>query len=104
MYLVDAVQVSRNEPGQACRPLGALDGTSSSDCDGSRYEAAYSALRTHAALRGGNYVVIDVITTAHPSESEERSITINGRLYACPFGSYNTTPYPQISLAAPSGG
>ncbi len=85
-YLVDAVQVSKLEPGAACRPLGALDGVS--DDDESRYESAYASLRTRAALRGGNYVVIDAVTT----EPADRSIIINGRLYACAFGAYSTLP------------
>ena len=80
-YLVDAVQVSKAEPGAACRPLGAVDGVSDLECDG-RYESAYASLRTHAALRGGNYVVIDAVTT----EYLDRSISINGRLYACALG------------------
>jgi hypothetical protein len=86
-YLVDAVQVSKAEPGPACRALGAVDGVSDVDCDG-RYESAYSSLRTHAALRGGNYVVIDAVT----SEYLDRSISINGRLYACVLGPYPVMP------------
>jgi hypothetical protein len=84
-HLVDAVQVSRSEPGPACRALGALDGTAG-ECDGSRYAAAYSALRTHAALLGGNYVVIDAVT----SDGSDHSVTINGRVYACAFGPFAT--------------
>jgi hypothetical protein len=86
-YLVDSVQVSKKEPGPACRALGALDGTSAEDCDG-RYESAYASLRTHAALRGGNYVVIDAVLT----EVLDRAIVINGRLYACAYGPYPTIP------------
>jgi hypothetical protein len=98
-YLVDAVQVSKIEPADSCRALGALDGTSDEDCDSSRYESAYAALRTHAALRGGNYVVIDAITSSRFGDGpDDRAITINGRLYACPIGPYPTT---QLSLAMP---
>src|SRR5947209_8283886 len=85
-YLVDAVQVSKSEPGPTCRALGALDGASG-DCE-SPYESAYAALRTRAALRGGNYVVIDAVIP----EAFDRSIVINGRLYACAFGPYPTMP------------
>jgi hypothetical protein len=85
-YLVDAVQVSKAEPGPSCRSLGALDGVSG-DCE-SPYESAYAALRTRAALRGGNYVVIDAVIP----EAIDRSIIINGRVYACAFG-----PYPTVS-------
>jgi hypothetical protein len=85
-YLVDAVQVSKAEPGPSCRALGALDGVSG-DCE-SPYESAYAALRTRAALRGGNYVVIDAVIP----ESLDRSIIINGRLYACVYGPYPTVP------------
>jgi hypothetical protein len=84
-YLVDAVQVSKLEPGPACRALGALDGTSD---DEGRYESAYSSLRTHAALRGGNYVVIDAVI----AEELVSAITINGRLYACAVGPFTTFP------------
>jgi hypothetical protein len=86
-YLVDAVQVSKMEPGPSCRSLGALDGVSG-DCD-SPYESAYTALRTRAALRGGNYVVIDAVIP----EALDRSIIINGRLYACAY-----SPYPTMQL------
>jgi hypothetical protein len=85
--LVDAVQVSRSEPGSVCRALGALDG-SSGDCEGSRYEAAYTALRTRAALKGGNYVVID-----HVMSDMDRTVTIEGRVYACALSPYPTVPY-----------
>jgi len=84
-YLVDAVQVSKAEPGPACRALGALDGISD---DEGRYESAYSSLRTRAALRGGNYVVIDAVI----AEELDRSIIINGRLYACAVGPFATLP------------
>jgi hypothetical protein len=86
-HLVDTVQVSRKEPGSACRPLGALDGTSG-DCEGGRYESAYTSLRMRAALRGGNYVVIDAVTADTTPNS---GLTINGRLYACSLGPYPTT-------------
>jgi hypothetical protein len=85
--LVDAVQVSKSEPGPVCKALGALDGTSG-DCDGSRYEAAYAAIRTRAALRGGNYVVID-----HVMSDVDRMVTIEGRVYACAFSPYPTVQY-----------
>jgi hypothetical protein len=88
-HLVDTVQVSRKEPGTACRALGALDGTSG-DCEGGRYESAYSSLRMRAALRGGNYVVIDAVTSDVPNSA----LTINGRLYACSLG-----PYPTATMS-----
>ncbi len=85
--LVEAVQVSKAEPGGQCRSLGALDGMCA-DCEGARYESAYGSLRANAALRGGNYVVIDLITANH--SGIEDGIAIHGRVYACPIGA----PYP----------
>jgi hypothetical protein len=90
--LVAVVQVSKIEPGSACEPLGALEGHSADDSeDCGLYESAYDSLRTNAALRGGNYVVIDAVDTPHhlSVSAYDPTITIRGRVYACPLG----TPY-----------
>ena len=93
--LVEAVQVSKVEPGLACRALGALDG-SSADCEQNRYESAYASLRTNAALRGGNYVVIDLVSSQLQESSGERAITINGRVYSCPLAPWMSLLPPPI--------
>jgi hypothetical protein len=85
--LVDAVQVSKSEPGSACRPIGALEGKSG-DCGSSAYESAYDNLRAMAALRGGNYFVIDAVDgprLVSPSYYDT-SVVIRGRLFACALG------------------
>jgi hypothetical protein len=86
--LIEAVHVSRAEPAGQCRALGALDGTCG-DCDNASYESAYGSLRANAALRGGNYVVIDLITVHRPGN--EDGIAIHGRVYSCPLGALYPT-------------
>ncbi len=72
----EAIQVSKREPGAACRTLGAIEGRSR-DLDDSAYTSAYDTLRSNAALRGGNYVVIDLINGA------DGAVIIHGRLFNC---------------------
>jgi Domain of unknown function (DUF4156) len=91
--LVDAVQVSKAEPSTTCRALGALDG-SSGDCEQNRYETAYATLRTNAALRGGNYVVIDLVSSQFAEG--EHAITINGRVYSCPLAPWMSMLPPPV--------
>jgi hypothetical protein len=86
--LTAQVQVSKLEPGPACQPLGALD-ASSGDCEEHIYETAYELLRNKAALRNGNYVVIDSISGPHPllsSGGADSAVVIQGRLFTCPAG------------------
>jgi len=98
--LVDAVQVSKTEPGGNCRSMGALEGRSD-DEEETIYEAAYETLRTNAALRGGNYVVIDNIEGPHfvSASYYETSVVIRGRLFACTLAPPFTVRYP---VAAPA--
>jgi hypothetical protein len=85
-HVLLTVQVSRNEPGPACQPLGALEG-SSQCCDVPVYESAYAALQKNAAVRGGNYVVIDHIHEPDRYDSSyARVASIEGRLFSCPSG------------------
>jgi hypothetical protein len=81
--LVAAVQVSKSEPGPWCRPLGAIEGGSEAGTSG--YVSAYHALRSEAALRGGNYVVIDHVSGAHTSAEAWRDTIIAGRVFECPI-------------------
>jgi hypothetical protein len=103
----EVVQVSKREPGPACRPLGAIEGRSR-EIDRVPYESAYEVLRTNAALRGGNYVVIDLLHGANLASSNESSIVIHGRLYDCALGEslpvahvHHHAP-PPLACAAPS--
>jgi hypothetical protein len=50
------------------------------------YEGAYADLRNTAALRLGNYVVIDSVEGAHESvqHGHYQPYEIRGRLFACP--------------------
>jgi hypothetical protein len=82
-HLTESVQVSRSEPEGHCRPLGAIE-AHSGDMDYNTYESAYERLRSNAALRGGNYVVIDAVNT---------SAVIQGRLFNC---SPISTPPPTV--------
>lgn len=81
--LIDAVQVSKSEPGPWCRPLGAVEGASDFGTIG--YVTAYHALRSEAALRGGNYVVIDHVAGAHSAAEAWRDTVIAGRVFDCPI-------------------
>jgi hypothetical protein len=83
--LRETVQVSKVEPGPFCRNLGALEGHSENG-EETPYESAYETLRSKAVERGGNYVVIDLVSGPHfvPPSSDE--VAIQGRLYACPLG------------------
>jgi len=86
--LAAQVQVSKLEPGPACQPLGALD-ASSGDCEENVYETAYEGLKNKAALRNGNYVVLDSISGPQPlaiSGGLDSGVVIQGRLFTCPAG------------------
>lgn len=80
---LEAVQVSKLEPAPTCRPLGAMEG-SSGECSESVYEAAYDGLRRSAAVRGGNYVVIDSIRQLYGTCGVQSAMAIQGRLFSCP--------------------
>src|SRR5262249_52471478 len=68
----------------------------SRDIEGlSQYESAYDVVRTQAALRGGNYVVIDLVTAARTPSGSSDSVSIQGRLFACTLG------YPAALPARP---
>lgn len=95
--LLDQVRVSKTEAGGVCRPLGAVEGRSGDYTD-RIYESAYEALRTVAAARGGNYVVIDTVSSHGP----EVSMAIHGRLFDCPLGIPTATVHPQAA-ARPAG-
>jgi hypothetical protein len=91
--LAEHVAVSRAEPGPNCALLGAVEGQSP-ECDdvesSTAYEAAYDNLRTNAALRGGNFVVIDSTGGPHlvsvsPVVYDGR-MSIRGRVFACTSG------------------
>jgi len=90
-HLTEAVQVSRTEPEGQCRPLGAIE-AHSGDMEYNTYESAYERLRSNAALRGGNYVVIDAVNT---------SAVIQGRLFRCTPGS--AAPATVVSTCVRSG-
>jgi|SRR5579863_3603184 len=80
--LIEAVQVSKSEPGPWCHALGAVEGVSDMVSDG--YPSAYLAVRTVAAQKGANYVVIDHVAGARLSTEYWRDLTIAGRAFACP--------------------
>jgi hypothetical protein len=97
-HLVEAVRVSKLDPGSVCQPLGAIEGRSGDeDSDDAPYEAAYHALRSNAALRGANYAVIDSVGEPHYSGSGSYStdVVIRGRIYNCALG----MPHLQASIA-----
>lgn len=92
--LVAAVAVSRTEPGSSCQALGAIEGRSDDD---DTYQAAYETLRENAALRGGNYVVIDAVSEPRlvAGGAYDDTVVIRGRLYGCTVGMpYATVRYP----------
>jgi hypothetical protein len=82
-HLTDHVQVGKAEPGPRCQSLGALEGMST-DGAPSRYESAYGAIKDTAAIRGGNYVVIDQVSSF--VEGSDAQVVIRGRVYACTLG------------------
>lgn len=82
--LLDHVQVSRSEPGAACRSLGAVEARGD-DGEGLQYEAAYDSLRGRALARGANYVVIDSVVSV-PVGRLEPLVRIQGRAYTCRLG------------------
>jgi hypothetical protein len=93
--LLDHVQVSRNEPGGACRQLGAVEARGD-DGEGLQYEAAYDSLRGRALARGANYVVIDSVVSV-PVGRLEPLVRIQGRAYTCRLGApvaMRTPPAP----------
>jgi hypothetical protein len=99
--LVETVAVSRAEPGASCQPLGAVEGRSSDDDD--TYQSAYQSVRERAALRGGNYVVIDAISGPLVSVGGvyDSSVVIRGRLYACSIGWSTRAPSSRMVAQAP---
>jgi hypothetical protein len=87
-HFTDPVMVSKSEPEGMCRNLGAVEGRSR-ESDDSPYEAAYDTLRSNAALRGGNYVVMDLINATRVQSggnTYEGPVVIQGRLYQCAIG------------------
>jgi hypothetical protein len=82
-HITDHVQVARAEPGPHCESMGALEGHSSDEAR-SKYESAYADLKDAAALRNGNYVVIDQVSSWLSGTDTE--VVIRGRLYACALG------------------
>jgi hypothetical protein len=80
--LVDAVQVSKSEPGPWCRALGAVEGGSEMGVTG--YVSAYHSLRAEAALLGANYVVIDHVSGGRTTAETWRETVIGGRVFSCP--------------------
>jgi hypothetical protein len=93
-HLTDAVRVSREEPGSNCRPLGAIE--SRSNNDSGSYESAYDTLRQGAALRGGNYVVIDLVSAPSLNVGSDLPVIIRGRVYSCSLG----VPQTQVTARA----
>ena len=94
-HITDNVRVARTEPGAHCESVGALEGHSS-DGARSKYESAYADLKDAAALRGGNYVVIDQVA-AIPLGSDPE-VVIRGRLYSCSLG----LPAQMVRMEAPA--
>jgi hypothetical protein len=90
-HLTESVQVSRSEPEGHCRALGAIE-AHSGDMEYNTYESAYDRLRSNAALRGGNYVVIDAVNT---------SAVIQGRLFRCTPAT--APPQAVVSTCLPAG-
>jgi hypothetical protein len=87
--LINQVMVSKLEPGPGCRPLGPIVGRGSdSSEETATYEAAYEELRNSAALRQGNYVVIDSIEGPHMLTLQlyNNAYEIRGRAFECPVG------------------
>jgi hypothetical protein len=93
--LVNAVQVSKAEPGPWCRALGAVEGAS--DMGMSGYVSAYQSLRGEAALLGGNYVVIDHVAGARAPAEGWRDTVIGGRVFACP----QVDGFPRVHVMVP---
>lgn len=77
-----AVVMSKNEPSVVCSPLGVVEGK------GNDPRVGYDRMRTQAALRGANYVVIDG-TTAGTINAVAKVI---GRAFRCPPPSANEAP------------
>jgi hypothetical protein len=82
-HITDHVQVARSEPGPHCESIGALEGHSSDNAR-SKYESAYADLKDTAAMRNGNYVVIDQVASLFAGSDGE--VVIRGRLYVCSLG------------------
>ncbi len=83
--LVSRVTVSKREPESECRPLGAAEGRGDDD-EAPTYQAAWADLRRQAAERGANYVVLDASSETHLDSftGSTSSLTLRGRLFACP--------------------
>jgi hypothetical protein len=87
-HFTDSIQVSKREPEGMCRTLGAVEGRSR-ESDDNGYEAAYDTLRSNAALRGGNYVVLDLVNATRVQSggnTYDGPVVIQGRLYRCALG------------------
>jgi hypothetical protein len=93
--MVEAVQVSKSEPGPWCRTLGAVEGAS--DMGAAGYVSAYHALRTEAARLGGNYVVIDHVTGGRLAAEAWRDTVIGGRVFVCPL----VNGFPKVHVFVP---
>lgn len=101
-HLIERVQVSKAEPASDCQALGAIEGRSA-ECDDAdnnpdAYQSAYDSLRANAAMRGGNFVVIDSTGGPHlvsisPVVYDGR-MSIRGRVFACNAG------WPRATAAA----
>jgi hypothetical protein len=100
--LLDHVQVSRSEPGAACRSVGAVEARGD-DGEGLQYESAYDSLRGRARARGANYVVIDSVVSV-PVGRLEPLVRIQGRAYTCRLGAPVAlrTPAPVATAPAPT--
>ncbi len=115
--LIERVQVSKAEPSPDCQALGAIEGRSA-DCDDpdnnvEAYQSAYDSLRAAAAVRGGNFVVIDSTGGPHlvsisPVVYDGR-MSIRGRVFACNAGWPRSTaatstaaPQPAAAIVSPA--
>ena len=73
----DTVQLSNREPGSACRPLECVEVRSGRDD-----EPSSEVLRSYAADRGANYVVIDTFSVL--DERTDEAVLTRARLFRCP--------------------
>jgi hypothetical protein len=82
LYPELSVTISKAEPPPGCAPLGTVQG------GGWSAEAAYDSIRTKAAKRHANYVVLDGVAGA-----------IFGRAFACPVPSPDASSTPEAGQA-----
>jgi hypothetical protein len=83
-HISDGIQVSRVEPGRECALVGVVEGESRASARG-KYESAFVDVQDAAAMRGGNYVVIDAVDSIY-GDGTGREIVIRGRLFSCALG------------------